>query len=279
MTGGASGRAAHRDQGRYHPPVSPVHASRPDHPPGLTRAQWLAREPFTLVLGAGFFGFFAHTGFLQALEAAGLHPRRIVGCSAGALAGGLWASGLSADALAEELLALRRDEFWDPGLPLGGLLRGRKFNAKLRRVLARSGVEHVHECRVPFAAVVHDVLRRRVLALEAGRLDLAIQASCTVPLMFRPVWVDGRLLVDGGVSDRIGEVALAPDERALLHWLPSSRRALGSRRVAPPAEGPARLTVITPDLPRVTPFRLEQGPVALTRTREHVTRWLDERVA
>jgi NTE family protein len=247
---------------------------------GLTRAQWLAREPFTLVLGAGFFGFFAHTGLLQALEAAGLHPRRVVGCSAGALAGGLWASGLPADDLAAELLCLRREEFWDPGLPLGGLLRGRKFNAKLRRLLARAGIEHVHECRVPFAAIVHDVLRRRCLALETGRLDLAIQASCSVPLMFRPVWVDGRLLVDGGVSDRIGEVALAPDERTLLHWLPSShRRVLGARRVAPPAELPGRLTVITPELPRVTPFRLEHGPVALARTREHVARWLDAPLA
>jgi NTE family protein len=258
----------------------PSTTSRPDGSSGLTRAQWLAREPFTLVLGAGFFGFFAHTGFLQALEVAGLHPRRVVGCSAGALAGGLWASGLSADELETELLALRRDEFWDPGLPLGGLLRGRKFNAKLRHVLARAGIEHVHECRVPFAAVVHDVLRRRCVALEAGRLDLAIQASCTVPLMFRPIWVDGRLLVDGGVSDRIGEVALAPRERALLHWLPSSsRRVLGSRRVAPPAAAAERLTVITPDLPRVTPFRLEHGPVALARTREHVARWLDAPLA
>lgn len=247
-----------------------------DLPAGLTRAQWLAREPFTLVLGAGFFGFFAHTGFLQALEAAGLHPRRVVGCSAGALAGGLWASGLAADALADELAALRRDEFWDPGLPLGGLLRGRKFNAKLRGLLARSGVQQVHECRVPFAAIVHDVVRRRCLALEAGRLDLAIQASCSVPLMFRPVWVDGRLLVDGGVSDRMGEVALAPGERVLGHYLPSRRRVLRPSRQAPPAEIPGRrLVVITPDLPRVTPFRLEHGPVARQRTRDHVARWLD----
>jgi NTE family protein len=246
----------------------------PSTTPGLTPAQWLAREPFTLALGAGFFGFFAHTGFLQALEAAGLHPRRVVGCSAGALAGGLWASGLSAATLADELFALRREEFWDPGLPLGGLLRGRKFNAKLRRVLARSGIEHVHECRVPFAAIVHDVVRRRCLALEAGRLDLAIQASCAVPLMFRPLWVDGRLLVDGGVSDRIGEVALAPDERVLAHWLPSRHRVLRSSRQAPATE-PERLVVITPDLPQVTPFRLDQGPVALRRTREHIARWLD----
>lgn len=250
--------------------------SEPDGwPPGLTPRQWLAREPFTLVLGAGFFGFFAHAGFLQALEAAGLHPRRVVGCSAGALAGGLWASGLSGHELARELQALRREEFWDPGLPLGGLLRGRKFNLELRRVLALAGVQYVHECRVPFTAIVHDVVGRRPLALDRGRLDLAIQASCTVPLMFRPLWVDGRLLVDGGVSDRVGLGALAPDERVLMHYLPSRRRMLRPSRQPPPAEVPGRrLMVVTPDLPRVTPFRLEQGPIALERTREHVTRWL-----
>jgi len=245
---------------------------------GPTRAQWLADEPFTLMLGAGFFGFFSHTGFLQALEAAGLQPRRIVGCSAGALAGGLWASGLSADDLATELLALQRHEFWDPGLPLGGLLKGRKFNRKLRDLLARSGVERVDQCRVPFTAIVHDVMGRRCVALDSGRLDLAIQASCTVPLMFRPVWIDGRMLVDGGVSDRVGLHAVGSDERILMHYLPSRRR--WPRGPAAPAPVPGRrLMVVTPDLPRVTPFRLQHGPVALHRTRDHITRWLRAPVA
>src|SRR5690606_10394272 len=87
-----------------------------------TRAQWLADEPFTLALGAGFFGFFAQTGLLAALEDEGLRPARVVGVSAGALAGGLWASGLSAADLEAELCSLRREDFWDPGLPLFGLL-------------------------------------------------------------------------------------------------------------------------------------------------------------
>lgn len=244
-----------------------------------TRAQWLAREPFTLMLGAGFFGFFSHAGFLQALEAAGLRPRRVIGCSAGALAGGLWSSGLTGDELAQELLSLRREEFWDPGLPLGGLLKGRKFNRKLQQVLARSGARHLHECRVPFTAIVHDVVRRRTVAMDEGPIDLAIQASCTVPLMFRPVWVQGRLLVDGGVSDRVGMCAVGPDERVLMHYLPSRRRLLRPSRQVPPAEIPGqRLMMITPDLPRVSPFRLDQGPVALQRTREHTERWLAERV-
>lgn len=242
--------------------------------PGMTRAQWLAREPFTLMLGAGFFGFFAHTGFLQALEAQGLTPRRVIGCSAGALAGGLWSSGLAGEALERELCSLRRDEFWDPGIPLGGLLKGRKFNRKLRDVLSRSGVEQVEHCPVSFTAIVHDVVRRRPVAVREGRLDLAIQASCTVPLMFRPVWVGGRLLVDGGVSDRVGMCAVQPRERMLMHYLPPRRRVRRPNRTAPTEIPGQRLMLVTPDLPRVTPFALEQGPVALERTRHYATRWL-----
>jgi len=244
----------------------------------VTRRDWLARDPFTLVLSAGFFGFFAHAGLLAALEREGLVPRRIVGVSAGALAGGLWAGGLSAADLQRELFALRRMDFWDPALPLGGLLRGRKFADKIGDLLARTGVSTIEECRVPFVAIAHDVLARRTVPMHAGDLALAIRASCTVPLMFRPIWSSGRLLVDGGVSDRAGTSVLLPDERVLVHYLPSRRRVRVTRDVVPSAVPGASLVLVTPDLPKVGPFALEHGPHALARTTDHVARWLHERV-
>lgn len=242
-----------------------------------THAQWLADEPFTLALGAGFFGFFAHVGLLEALEERGLYPARVVGVSAGALAGGLWSSGVPAPALGEELGALRREDFWDPGLPLGGLLRGRKFADKLREVLA---VDSFGQCRWPFAAVVHDVFRRRTVVLDEGPMELAIRASCTVPLMFRPVVARRRVLVDGGVSDRWGRAAIRSDERVLLHFLPSRRKVrwrtpepAPTRSALPGREG---VVLLTPDLPSVGPFQLDAGPVARQTAREHVRRWLDQ---
>jgi NTE family protein len=243
----------------------------------VTRRDWLGREPFTLVLSAGFFGFFAHTGLLAALERAGLVPRRIVGVSAGALAGGLWASGLSAAQLERELLALRRMDFWDPAVPLGGLLRGRKFADKLGELLSRTGVRTIEECRVPFVAIAHDVIARRTLPMGEGDLALAIRASCTVPFMFRPIWARGRLLVDGGVSDRAGTSVVGEDERVLLHYLPSRRRVRVARDVVPDAvpAAAASLVLVTPGLPKVGPFALEQGPHALARASDHAALWLD----
>ncbi|MCY0988846.1 patatin-like phospholipase family protein [Nannocystis sp. ILAH1] len=241
--------------------------------------EWLAAEPFTLALSAGFFGFFAHTGVLQALEEAGLAPRRIVGVSAGALAGGLWASGLSATELAEELLRLRRADFWDPGLPLGGLLKGGKFAAKLRSLLDDRGVGRVEDCRLPFAAVVYDIASRRVRAVDQGPLGPAIQASCTVPLMFRPLRHEGRLLLDGGVADRLGLCALQPGERALHHALRSRSPWRGLSAEVPKglSDGPGRKVLMVDDLPRVTPFRLDAGPAALRRGHAAMTAWLAAR--
>lgn len=245
-----------------------------------THHDWLAAAPYTLALGAGFFGFFAHTGVLRALEESGAaRPRRVVGVSAGALAGGLWASGLGAEEIEATLVALRRPDFWDPGWPLGGLLRGDKFAARLHELLDARGVSMVEQCPTPFATVVYELAGRRARVLERGRLASAIQASCTVPLMFRPIRHEGRLLVDGGVADRDGQTALADDERVLHHRLVSRspwRRLTGRAQVVSNMSERSDRKVMQIDaLPRVSPFRLEWGPRALATAREATLRWLD----
>jgi NTE family protein len=186
---------------------------------------------------------------------------------------------MSATDIAHELASLRRVDFWDPAAPLGGLLRGEKFARKLGDVLARTGVQRIEDCPTPFAAVAHDVLRRRTLLMDRGPIDLAIRASCTVPLMFRPVWSDGRLLVDGGVSDRSGFAGVESGDRVLFHCLPSRRRLRVRRALVPAAvPGADALLMITPGVPKVSPFRLRLGPLATARTLHFATRWLDEPV-
>lgn len=244
------------------------------------RHAWLAAAPYTLALGAGFFGFFAHTGVLRALEEAGVRrPSRVVGVSAGALAGGLWASGLTAREIEATLVALRRQDFWDPGFALGGLLRGDKFAGRLHALLDARGVARIEDCPTPFATVVYELGSWRARVIDGGRIAPAIQASCTVPLMFRPLRHEGKLLVDGGVTDRDGDTALGADERVLQHRLRSRSpwrglvgRAQVAREVSP---RPGRQVMEIEALPRVSPFRMEWGPRALEAAREATLRWLD----
>src|SRR5262249_52862969 len=162
--------------------------------------EWLEAEPFTLAMSSGFFGFFAHAGVLRVLESEQLLPARASGSSAGALVTGAFAAGISSDALSAELESLTREQFWDPAFG-PGLLAGRRFGGLLEALLP---VRTFGECRIPAAISVFDVVARDTRVVEDGPLIPAIQASCTVPLMFHPVRHQGQLWVDGGVLDRPG---------------------------------------------------------------------------
>jgi NTE family protein len=215
-----------------------------------TLSEWLAEGPFTLSLSAGFFGFFAHAGFVAALEDAGLVPAFATGASAGALVSGLWAAGLSASCIERELVALRRQHFWDPGLGFG-LLRGRRFRALLEQALP---VRRFEQSPVPLAVSAYDCWSRRTVVLRSGEIAPAIHASCAYPGLFHPVWLAGRPLLDGGIADRAGVAGLETDGRVLHHHLRSR-----SPRQNAPAPRPHLRVVCIEGLPAVGPFQLAAG--------------------
>jgi NTE family protein len=220
---------------------------RPDQASPTLR-EWLREAPFSLGMSSGFFGFFAHAGVLTALEDEGITPAKVSGSSAGALVGGLWAAGLSASTIRDELLRLRREDFWDPRPGLG-LLAGQLFHARLTALLP---VRVFEDCRAPLTVSVYDVRSRQTRVLSRGPLAPAIQASCTVPGLFHPVWLDGRPLLDGGILDRHGLAGLPEGERLFYHHLASRspwRRAVSPALAVPALQGMTAI-VIDP-LPRV----------------------------
>jgi NTE family protein len=227
-----------------------------------TLRDWLSAAPFTLVLSSGFFGFFAHAGAVSVLEEEGLVPARICGSSAGALVGGLWAAGLPARRIAEELLLLRREHFWDPRPGLG-LLRGALFRERLERIIP---VRTFEESVRPLAVSAFDLLSRRTAVLKSGALVPALHASCAAPFLFQPVRIGRRLYLDGGVADRPGMAGVGDGERVLFHHLAS--RSPWRRRNSPALrvpERPSLRAVAVAGVPRVGPFRLAQGREAMER--------------
>jgi len=237
-----------------------------------TLRAWLEEGPFALAMSSGFFGFFAHAGFVSVLEEEGLCPVRVAGSSAGALVGAAWASGLGAAALADELLSLSRPDFWDPS-PGPGLLRGGLFRRRLEALLPVSTFE---ACPTPFGVSVFDVLARRTRVIDRGPLVPAVQASCAVPLMFHPVWIEGRPLLDGGLLDRPGLSSLPEGTRVLYHHLAS--RSPWRRRSSPALALPVRpglASVAFDGLPRVGPFRMAEGRRAFEASRRAARLALD----
>ena len=260
-----------------------------------------------VALSSGFFGFFHHAGVLEALVARGIAPARIAGNSAGALVGGMYASGLDPAAIADALLAVRRADFWDAGWPLTargfGLLSGERLGAHLSRVLPVHGFA---DCRLPFAAGVYGIEDGRTRHLTSGSLVTAIRASCAVPYLFQPVEVGGRRCWDGGFAEK---TPLAPfleardvDAVIVSYLPPRDADAAGRRRFKAfvprlaslfadtPAderlerdregvrllrEAGVDVLVLGPPPSKLGPFSLARGAGAVAAGREGAARILD----
>ncbi len=229
-----------------------------------TLREWLAEGPFALAMSSGFFGFFAHAGVLCALEDAGLVPSRVSGSSAGALVAGGWAAGVDAPVMQRELFSLTRQDFWDP-FPGLGVLRGRLFRERLLRLLPS---DDFARARVPVGLSAFHVRTRKTEVLTGGALSAAIHASCAVPLMFHPVWIEGRAFLDGGIRDRPGTTFVDDAPRVLYHHLLSRspwRRKQGAHTRIPSRAGLVALSVA--GITRPGPFALDKGKAAFAEAR------------
>jgi NTE family protein len=186
-----------------------------------------------LVLSAGYFGFFGHAGFVEALLARGLRPAAWAGTSAGGLVAALHAAGMAPPRIEELLTTLERKHFWDPD-PLGaavdalrggsrttGLLKGELFRKLLTDNLPVPAIE---QCREPLLLVAACLSTQSAHAMRSGELASAIHATCAYPGMFQAVRRDGLLLWDGGIVDKAPALALAEQlnlDTLLVHFLPS----------------------------------------------------------
>ncbi|MCH9696676.1 MAG: patatin-like phospholipase family protein [Gammaproteobacteria bacterium] len=187
-----------------------------------TLKDWLQDQPFALALSSCYFGFFAHIGVLSALEDHNLIPNKISGASAGALAGSMWASGNSMPTLTSLLFTVQRQSFWDPSLGFG-LLKGERFR---ETIVEMAAVTTLEQCKVPISVSAYDVKNRATHTFNSGNLAACVYASCTVPLLFQPIRINGRIYLDGGIKDWAGSKGLEHYERQLQIGLYRKQRYL-----------------------------------------------------
>lgn len=147
-----------------------------------------------LALRAGASRGWAHIGVIRRLEEAGIVPDIVCGTSSGALVGGFYSAG-----------RLNVLEDWVRGLSLRRILSFVRvryacslFGKSMLRQLATHGREvTLGELQVRFAAVAVDLASGREVRIERGSLVRAVAASGACPVLFPPIKVDGRWMLDG----------------------------------------------------------------------------------
>jgi len=193
-------------------------------------ASYAERPRIGLVLGGGGARGAAHIGVLKELERHRVPIDAIAGTSMGAVVGGLYASGKSPAELEEIIasldwinafadqpprknLSFRRkedDEEYPISLELGlrdgelllpmGAVQGQQLDLILRALtIDVSRITDFDDLPVPFRVTATDIEKGEAYVMGHGDLAQAIRASMSVPGVFAPTKLDGRLLVDGGI--------------------------------------------------------------------------------
>jgi len=149
-----------------------------------------------LVLGAGAAKGFAHVGVLKVLESNHIPVAMIVGTSAGSFVGSLYAYGFTSFQLQKISFDLEQGELVDFTIPDNGFIKGEKLEGYINRMLRNTPMEKL---RIPFYAVATDIQNGREMVFGSGNTGTAVRASCSIPGVFSPVTISGRMYVDGGV--------------------------------------------------------------------------------
>lgn len=167
-----------------------------------SRDAWHPDPGLGLVLGSGAARGAAHAGVLLALAEAGVRPGVVVGTSAGALVGGVWAAGTSAEVVVEQVLTATWEDFGRPRPGRAGLalIETAALRSRLASVF---GGRRIEELPVRFGAVATDIVTRRAILLDRGDPARAIQASLAVPGVFPPVRVGTGVMVDGVLTSPV----------------------------------------------------------------------------
>ena len=153
-----------------------------------------------LALGGGAARGFAHIGVIKMLESHGVVADYVVGTSAGAVVGSLYAAGH--DAFAMQKIAQQLDEkiFADWTLGGRGILKGEALQDFVNQHVGKRPLEKLGK---PFATVATDLNSGERVVFRTGDTGLAVRASAAVPGVFQPAQFRGRSYVDGGLTSPV----------------------------------------------------------------------------
>ena len=167
---------------------------------------------------------------LKVLEEAGVQVDYIAGTSIGSIVGGLYAAGYTANELetmfqTQEWLSLLTDRkaslsnepyqtidgvtyifgfpVMDRNSNIFGVMKGESVEQMLDSMLSVKGCKNFESLQIPFSCVTADIRAAQEVVISKGSVSKAMRASMSIPGIFKPVKLDDRLLVDGGMLNNL----------------------------------------------------------------------------
>lgn len=228
-------------------------------------------EPkIALVLsGGGAYGF-AHIGVIDVLHNQGIVPDLIVGTSAGAIVGAVYASGKTPNEIIQIALDMQDGDVMTLSPSKQGLMDGTKLRDFINHHTNHTPIEQL---RTPFVAVATQMHTKIATPFSTGDTGLAVQASASVPKLFIPPRIpetDGKKYIDGGATALLpariarefgAKIVISVNLMPNRSDLPSEHsfwQMLGTNAHANPEDLQASDVVITPNLTQFLTFDTTQ---------------------
>lgn len=157
----------------------------------------------------------AHIGVIEELESEGYQIQEVVGCSMGAVVGGIYCAGYLQEYKHWLIKLDKLDVFGllDFTLSAQGFVKGERVFKAMEEFIGDHQIEHF---KIPFTAVASDITRKKEIHYRSGSLFKALRSSIAIPTVFTPIQEGRSQLVDGGVLNPLPLDVVHREEGDLL---------------------------------------------------------------
>lgn len=149
--------------------------------------------------GGGMRGI-AHVGVLQALQEHNIHPSIVSGTSAGSIIGAMYAAGKKPEEILDFIKTTSLFKVFKPGFPLNGLSNLTYLVERLQKYIETDSFETLEKTLYIYTTNLNSGEETR---FQNGLLFDKIMASCAIPMVFKPVEINGQLHCDGGLVNNL----------------------------------------------------------------------------
>lgn len=153
-----------------------------------------------LALGGGAVLGAAHIGVLKALSEEEIKINYITGTSIGAFVASLVAFGKTWEEIEKIAIELKWMDISGISLSKFALLNNEKLG---ELIVKHIGNKNIEESNIPLAMIATDISSGEKIVLEKGSVATAVMASACIPGIYKPVEIDGKMLVDGGIVENV----------------------------------------------------------------------------
>ncbi len=158
------------------------------------------RPKIGIALSSGISRGIAHVGVLNVLQKNNIPIDYVAGTSMGAIVGALFCTGEEMDIWVKMATMMPIKHLVDLSFAKKGLIKGRKIRNFFNFILKNRTFE---DLKIPLSVVATDLIKCESVVFNEGNLADALRASSSIPGAFEPYSYNGKILIDGGATDRV----------------------------------------------------------------------------